>query len=106
MALLKERLKRASKNNTLPVATVQPTVKMVESPDEQIPDINNTVSDYYNTDNEDNEYNATFDVSQGHNFESRTQRYSNDLSGFENYPSYRTENVLTSVESTLEIGFG
>lgn len=87
MALLKERLKRASKNNTMPVvavpiATVQPTIKML-SPLQQIPNTDETIDDDFNIDNENNEYNATFNVSQGYNHEeSSPQMNVNELSRF------------------------
>lgn len=107
MGLLRERLKRASKNRVVPVATVQPTIKMVAPPVQQIPNSEDNVDDEYS----DEEHNATFNVSQESNHESSPQRYSNDSPSrsASNLLSYRTGSISTSVtvehSSTLRMGF-
>lgn len=106
MGLLRERLKRASKNRIVPVATVQPTIKMVIPPVKQIPDSEDIVDDEYNS---DDEHNATFNVSQDSNHESSPQRYSNDSPSrsTSNVLSYRTGSIPVTVEnsSALRMGF-
>lgn len=92
MTVLKERLKKTIKNNTIPVAsvsvatvpiaTVQPTVKM-SSPIQQISNTGEVVVDIDNENNENNENNATFNVLQEYNHESSSQRNFNDFSRFE-----------------------
>lgn len=106
MGLLRERLKRASKNRAVPVATVQPTIKMVIPPVQQIPATENIVNDEYNSDEE--EHNATFNVSHESNHEASPQRYSNDSpSRSANTLSYRTGSIPTTADpsSTLRMGF-
>lgn len=105
MGLLRERLKRASKNRVVPVATVQPTIKMVLPPVQQVPDPEDIVNDVYNSDDENN---ATFNVSQESNHEPSPQRYSNDSpSRSSSTLSYRTGSIPTTIEnsSALRIGF-
>lgn len=85
MGLLRERLKRASKNRVVPVATVQPTIKVVVPPVQQVPVAEEIVDDEYNS---DEEHNTTFNISQESNHEPSPQRYSNDS------PS-RSSNTLT-----------
>lgn len=106
MGLLRERLKRASKNRVVPVATVQPTIKMVVPPVQQVPYTEDIVDDEYNSDEE--EHNATFNVSHESNHMPSPQRYSNDSpSRPASTPSYRTGGIPTAVEnsSTLRMGF-
>jgi len=107
MGLLRERLKRASKNRAVPVATVQPTIKMVVPPVQQVvPTSQNVVDDEYYSDDE--QQNATFNISQGSNHEQSPQRYSNDSpSRSTSTLSYRTGSIPTTVEnsSTLRMGF-
>lgn len=104
MGLLRERLKRASKNRVVPVATVQPTIKMVLPPVQQVPDPEDIVNDEYNSDDENN---ATFNVSQESNHEQSPQRYSNDSPSRSSTLSYRTGSIPTNIEnsSTLRMGF-
>lgn len=106
MGLLRERLKRASKNRVVPVATVQPTIKMVVPPVQQVPNNDDIVDDQYNSDEE--EHNTTFNVSQESQQDPSPPRYSNDS------PSrpastllYRSGNIPTTTElpSTLQMGF-
>ncbi|XP_008189868.1 protein mini spindles isoform X2 [Acyrthosiphon pisum] len=106
MGLLRERLKRASKNRAVPVATVQPTIKMVVPPVHQVPDTEDIINDEYNSDEE--EHNATFNVSQESNHTSSPQRYSNDSpSRSASTLSYRTGSIPTAIEhsSALRMGF-
>lgn len=106
MGLLRERLKRASKNRTVPVATVQPTIKMVVPPVQQIPNTDDIVDDQYNSDEE--EHNATFNVSHESPQAPSPQRYSNDShSRPSSTLSYRSGNIPTTTElpSTLRMGF-
>lgn len=106
MGLLRERLKRASKNRVVPVATVQPTIKMVAPPVQQISDPQNVIGDEYNSDDE--EQNATFNVSRESNHEQSPQRYSNESpSRSASTLSYRSGSISTTVEnsSTLRMGF-
>lgn len=106
MGLLRERLKRASKNRTVPVATVQPTIKMVVPPVQQIPVSESIVNDEYNS--EEEEHNATFNVSHESDHESSPQRYSNDSpSRSASNLSYRTGSIPTTIEhsSALRMGF-
>lgn len=107
MGLLRERLKRASKNRVVPVATVQPTIKMVVPPVQQVqPDPEDIVNDEYNSDEE--EHNATFNVSQESNHVPSPQRYSNDSpSRSSSTLSYRTGSIPTTIEnsSALRMGF-
>jgi len=104
MGLLRERLKRASKNRAVPVATVQPTIKMVIPPVQQLPDTEEIVDNEYNS---DEEHNATFNISQESNHEQSPQRYSNDSpSRSSSTLSYRTGSIPTTIEnSTLRLGF-
>lgn len=106
MGLLRERLKRASKNRAVPVATVQPTIKMVVPPIQSIPATEDNVDDEYNSDEE--EHNTTFNVSHESNHETSPQRYSNESpSRSTNTLSYRTGSVPTTVDppSTLQMRF-
>lgn len=106
MGLLRERLKRASKNRVVPVATVQPTIKMVVPPVQQVADLLNLEDDDYNSGDE--EHNATFNVSRESNQEPSPPRYSNDSpSRSANTLSYRTGNIPTTNEHspTLRMGF-
>lgn len=105
MGLLRERLKRASKNRTVPVATVQPTIKKIEPIVQQIPSMPLADNvDEYNSDPE--EHDATFNVSHESNQESSPQRYSND-SPSRSASAYRTGNIPTTFEhsSALRMGF-
>jgi cytoskeleton-associated protein 5 len=105
MGLLRERLKRASKNRVVPVATVQPTIKMVVPPVQPIPATDDNV-DEYNSDEE--EHNTTFNVSHESNHEASPQRYSNESpSRSANTLSYQTGSIPTTINSssTLRIGF-
>lgn len=106
MGLLRERLKRASKNRTVPVATVQPTIKKSE-PVQQIPSMPLTDNvDEYNSDQE--EHDVTFNVSHESNQELSPQRYSNDSpSRSASALSYRTGSIPTTYEhsSSLRMGF-
>lgn len=104
MGLLRERLKRASKNRTVPVATVQPTIKIVVPPVQQVPTTQDIVDEY----NSDEEHNATFNVLNDSNHESSPQRYTNDSpSRSTNTLSYRTGSIPTTTEHTpnLRMGF-
>lgn len=106
MGLLRERLKRASKNRAVPVATVQPTIKMVVPPVQQVPETEDIVDDEYNSDEE--EHNTTFNISQESNHTSSPQRYSNDSpSRSASTLSYRTGSIPTTIEhsSALRMGF-
>lgn len=105
MGLLRERLKRASKNRAVPVATVQPTIKMVVPPVQQVHETEDVVDDEYNS---DEEHNTTFNVSQESNHTSSPQRYSNDSpSRSASTLSYRTGSIPTTIEhsSALRMGF-
>lgn len=108
MGLLRERLKRASKNRTVPVATVQPTIKMVVPPVHQrVPDQEEVVDDDYNSGDE--EHNATFNVSQESNHEQSPPRYSNDSPSrsANTTLAYRPGTISNSTEQspTLRMGF-
>lgn len=106
MGLLRERLKRASKNRAVPVATVQPTIKMVVPPVQQIPSATeDIVDDEYNSDEE--EHNTTFNVSHESNHEASPQRYSNDSpSRSANTLLYRMGSTpAIDQSSTLRMGF-
>jgi len=105
MGLLRERLKRASKNRAVPVATVQPTIKMVVPPVQQVPDTEDIVDDEYNSDEE--EHNTTFNVSQESNHTSSPQRYSNDSpSRSASTLSYRMGNIPTTIEHSSALRMG
>lgn len=104
MGLLRERLKRASKNRVVPVATVQPTIKMVVPPVQQIPNSEDNVNEY----SDEEEHNTTFNISQESNHESSPQRYSNDSpSRSASNILYRTGNISSTVENspTSRMGF-
>jgi len=109
MGLLRERLKRASKNRAVPVATVQPTIKMVVPPVQQVPDPQNVINDDDEYNSDDEQQNATFNISsQGSTHEQSPHRYSNDSpSRSASTMSYRTGSTSTTVEnsSTLRMGF-
>ncbi|XP_050528781.1 protein mini spindles-like isoform X2 [Daktulosphaira vitifoliae] len=95
MGLLRERLKRASKNRVVPVATVQPTIKQVAPPIQQIPQTNENVDDDYIS--ADEERNTTFNVSLESNHNQNPLRYSNNSPlKSENSVSYRSGNVATA----------
>jgi len=100
MGLLRERLKRASKNRAVPVATVQPTIKMVVPPVQQVPETEDIVDDEYNSDEE--EHNTTFNISQESNHTSSPQRYSNDSPS----RSYRTGSIPTTMEHSSALRMG
>lgn len=104
MGLLRERLKRASKNRTVPVATVQPTIKIVVPPVQQVPTTEDIVDEY----NSDEEHNATFNVLNDSNHESSPQRYTKDSpSRSTSTLSYRTGSIPTTTEHSpnLRMGF-
>lgn len=106
MGLLRERLKRASKNRVVPVATVQPTIKMVVPPVQQVVPVGeDIVEDNYNSDDE--EHNATFNISHESNHEQSPQRYSNDSpSRPASTLSYRTGSIPTSMEHSSALRMG
>lgn len=106
MGLLRERLKRASKNRVVPVATVQPTIKQVAPPVQQVPQTNEIVDDDYNS--ADEEQNSTFTLPCEPNQNQSPLRYSSNSplrSG--NSVSYRSGNIATADNtSSLRMGFG
>lgn len=73
MDLLKERLRRASMNEVVPVATVQPTIKMSISPIQKVLDTEDTV----NSDSEN--YNNMSNVLEESNYEQSLKKYSDNL---------------------------
>ncbi|XP_026810117.1 LOW QUALITY PROTEIN: protein mini spindles-like [Rhopalosiphum maidis] len=87
MGLLKERLKRASKNRVVPVATIQPTMKIVLPPIQHVSDIEHGVVDS-NSDSEEN--NAILSVSLESNHEQNPQGNENN--------SPITETIPTAIE--------
>lgn len=101
MGLLRERLKRASKNRVVPVATVQPTIKTAVPPPQQVSNTENNVDEDLNSDEE--EHNATFNISFESNHELSPQRYASDSpSRNANSLSYRS--TTTEHSPTLRMG--
>lgn len=105
MGLLRERLKRASKNRVVPVATIQPTMKVVIPPVQHVSDTENDnidgTSDY-------EENNAVLNNSQESNHERNRQRNDkNSPTNSENSFSCTSEILPSSVEysPTSEIEF-
>lgn len=101
MGLLNERLKRVSKDEVVPVATVQPTVQNAISSSQQV------VSNDYDS---DNEYNIS-DILEESNHEQSFQRNSNNNSpctSANSSLSCKTDNISTLItDSSLiepEIG--
>lgn len=91
MGLLKERLKRASKNRVVPVATIQPTMKIVIPPIQRVSDIENGVIDS-TSDSEEN--NAMINVSLESNHEQNPQ-------GNENNSPNNSENTSLRISETI-----
>lgn len=101
MGLLKERLKRASKNRVVPVATIHPTMKIVVPPIQHVPDIEEDIADgEYTFDCEEN--NALHNVSQESNMEQNPQGNENNspLSS-ENSSLCTSEAILSALEHSL-----
>jgi len=108
MGLLKERLKRASKNRIVPVATIQPTMKIVLPPVQHVTNVEEGIVDgeEYTSDSEEN--NAILNVSQESNHEQNLQgNVNNSLSSSANSSSCTSETIPTSIEHspTLEMKF-
>jgi len=101
MGLLKERLKRASKNRVVPVATIQPTMKIVSPPVKQVTDIEEDIVDGEEYTSDCEEKNATLNISQGSNHELNSQENVNN-SPFDSVNSSlcTSETVPTTVEHT------
>lgn len=100
MDLLKERLKRAVKNRSVPVYNIQPTNKIALLTVEQEPDTEETM---HNDNSDDEQYNATYHVSN----------HEQSLVLNSNYSPSRLSSISNQVESTtiarhsssFEIGF-
>jgi len=105
MGLLRERLKRASKNRVIPVATIQPTMKVVIPPVQHVSDTENDIIDG-TSDYEEN--NAVLNISQESNHERNRQRNEkNSPTNSENSFSCTSEIIPSSIEysPTSEIEF-
>jgi len=98
MGLLKERLKRASKNRVVPVATIQPTMKIVVSPVQHESDIEERIVDNeYTSDREEN--NTTTRVLQESNHERNPLgNENNSPSSSPNSSLCTSENIPTTIE--------
>lgn len=107
MGLLKERLKRASKNRVVPVATIQPTMKIVLPPVQHVTNVEGDIVDgeEYTSDCEEN--NVILNVSQESYHEQNPQRNNNSPSSSANSSSYASETIPTAIEHsrTPEIEF-
>ncbi|KAL5234313.1 hypothetical protein ACI65C_001723 [Semiaphis heraclei] len=101
MGLLKERLKRASKNRVVPVATIQPTMKIVSPPIKQVTDVEEDYVDGEEYTSDCEEKNAILNVSQGSNHEQNFQgNVINSPSGSTNSSLCTSETIPTTVEHT------
>lgn len=99
MGLLKERLKRASKNRVVPVATIHPTMKIVLPPVQHVTDVEEGMVDgeEYNSDCEEN--NAVLNISQESNHEQNLQvNINNSPSSSANSSSRTSETIPTTIE--------
>jgi len=99
MGLLKERLKRASKNRVVPVATIQPTMKIVLPPVQYVTNIEEGIvnGEEYTSDCEEN--NAILNVSQESNHEQNPQGNVNNSPSSSGNSSFCTsETIPTTVE--------
>jgi len=101
MGLLKERLKRASKNRVVPVATIQPTMKIVSPPIKQVTDVEEDIVDDEEYTSDCEEKNAILNVSQGSNHEQNFQgNVNNSPFGSANSSLCTSETIPTTVEHT------
>lgn len=101
MGVLKERLKRASKNRVVPVASIQPNMKTIEPPVQEVSDAEDDVYDEYIS--ADEEHNDMSNVSKESSHEDSPQRSSNNShSESENYKSDGTEITPSNNESLLD----
>lgn len=104
MDLLRERIKRASKNRVVPIATFQPTTKLVMPPIQQVHEVEEVVNDEYNFDSDEN--NIFLNVSQESNHEKSLQNYSNSSPPeSENNMLNKTEDIFIEHSSSLDVGF-
>lgn len=104
MGLLKERLKRASKNQSVPVATTKPTIKMSLPPVQQVLGTEEIVDN----DNSDNEqYNVTYHVLHESNHEQNLEIDSNNSSSGLTSISRQIDSTFTTTQHppSLENGF-
>lgn len=102
MGLLKERLKRASKNRVVPVATIQPTMKIVLPPVQHVTNVEEDIVDgeEYTSDCEEN--NAILNISQESYHEQNPQKnINNSPSSSANSSSYTSETIPTTIEHSL-----
>ncbi|XP_029345564.1 protein mini spindles isoform X2 [Acyrthosiphon pisum] len=96
MGLLKERLKRASKNRVVPVATIQPTMKIVLPPVQHVTNVGIVDGEEYTSDCEEN--NAILNVSQESNQEQNPQRNVNNSPSSSANSSCTSETIPTTIE--------
>lgn len=98
MGLLKERLKRASKNRVVPVATIQPTMKIVLPPVQHVTNVEEDIVDgkEYTSDCEEN--NAILNISQESYHKQNPQRNINNSPSSSANSSYTSETIPTTIE--------
>ena len=99
MGLLKERLKRASKNRVVPIATIQPTMKIVIPSAQHVPDLEEGFVDGEECTSDFEENNAILNVSQETNQEQNPQgNVSNSLSSSANSSLCTSETIPSTIE--------
>jgi len=98
MGLLKERLKRASKNRVVPVATIQPTMKIVLPPVQHVTNVEEGIVDGEDNTSDCEENNAILNVSQESNHEQNPRNVNNSPSSSANSSSCTSETIPTTIE--------
>jgi len=98
MGLLKERLKRASKNRVVPVATIQPTMKTVLPPFQHVTNVEEDIVDGEEYTSEYEENNAVLNVShESYHEQNPQQNVKNSPSSSAN-TSCTSETIPTTIE--------